>query len=94
MNIDQTEPHYVLSLTDGNSGTILCQIEECKKRKFSLNITRSNKRPWSSQNFYRHVRAAHFTPDAKKAKTTDETSDTPLDFSDEDAEGDQTKSKS
>jgi len=108
LSTEAQKPLYILSLKDEHSGTILCQIEECSNRQHIVSITRSPKRPWSSHNFYRHIRAVHFTSPVKNQKMADDnqenegdnsTSDnemrsiTPIDFSDEESIDSSSKSK-
>ena len=69
------EPSHIITLENGFSGQVLCQIEECKKRHHKQAVTRTVKRAWSTQNFYRHVRAAHF--DTKKLKLSENDIDDP-----------------
>lgn len=83
------KPLYVLTMTNQETGTILCQIEDCAKRTHKISLTKTNKRPWNSQNFYRHVRAVHFK--SKKLKpNTEESVDSPSDHENQDENNEHT----
>lgn len=84
------KPLYILTLKDEHNATILCQIDECSKRNHKITISKSLKRPWSSQNFYRHIRAIHFTAPVKKKKTADENEE--MEETVDDLEGDNSNS--
>ena len=68
---------FTVSLKDELNGSVICLMDGCAKINSAgaRSISRTTKRPWSTQNFYRHVRAAHCSkegPNAKRQKTLEE----------------------
>ncbi|XP_052128299.1 uncharacterized protein LOC113215578 [Frankliniella occidentalis] len=67
-NLTSDAPLFLVNLSSTYSGTVLCQIGPCKARNHKQVISRSKTRPWSTYNFYRHVRSEHTQTDPPPKK--------------------------